>query len=127
MQEDFDRRWLQEAAEVLTGMKEWRLRHPRATLREIEEALDERRGKMRARMLEDVAQASADCRPPAAGAEKEELGASSATACPTRGASKAAKAARSVAASSSEGRARKTKRRTKTEISSARRSPVATF
>lgn len=59
MRDDFDRRWQQEAAEVLTGMKEWRLQHPRATLREIEQALDERLGKMRARMLEDVAQASA--------------------------------------------------------------------
>lgn len=59
MREDFDRRWQQEAAEVLTGMKEWRLRRPRATLREIEQALDERLGKLRARMLEDVAQASA--------------------------------------------------------------------
>lgn len=59
MKEDFDRRWQQLADEVMSGMKEWRLQHPRAKLSEIEEALDERLGKMRARMLEDVAQASA--------------------------------------------------------------------
>ena len=46
------------AEEVLSGMKEWRLQHPRATLREIEGALDERLGKMRARMLQDAALAS---------------------------------------------------------------------
>jgi predicted RNA-binding Zn-ribbon protein involved in translation (DUF1610 family) len=58
MREDFDRRWQQLANEVIGGMKQWRLQHPRATLREIEEALDERLGEMRARMLEDTAQAS---------------------------------------------------------------------
>ncbi len=40
-------------------MKEWRLQHPKATLRQIEAALDERLGKMRARMLQDAALASA--------------------------------------------------------------------
>lgn len=58
MKEDFDQRWQQLADEVMSGMKEWRLKHPRAKLSEIEEALDERLGKMRARMLEDAAQAS---------------------------------------------------------------------
>ena len=28
--------------DILTGMREWRLRHPHATLTEIEHALDER-------------------------------------------------------------------------------------
>ncbi len=45
--------------EVLAGMKEWRLQHPTATFREIEQALDERLSKVRARMLEDMALASA--------------------------------------------------------------------
>jgi YgiT-type zinc finger domain-containing protein len=40
-------------------MKEWRLQHPKATLRQIEADLDERLGKMRARMLQDAALASA--------------------------------------------------------------------
>ena len=51
--------WRQLADEVFTGMKEWRLQHPKATLTEIERALDERLARMRARMLEDAALASA--------------------------------------------------------------------
>jgi predicted RNA-binding Zn-ribbon protein involved in translation (DUF1610 family) len=47
------------AEEVLTGMKEWRLQHPKARLSEIERALDERLGRARARMLQDLALASA--------------------------------------------------------------------
>ena len=54
-----DGRWHQLSEEVITGMKEWRMQHPRATLTEIETALDERLGRVRARMLQDVALASA--------------------------------------------------------------------
>lgn len=39
----------------MTGMKGWRLQHPRATFREIEVALDERLARVRARILQDVA------------------------------------------------------------------------
>jgi hypothetical protein len=35
---DLDTRWRQLSEEVITGMKEWRLQHPRATFREIEAA-----------------------------------------------------------------------------------------
>lgn len=59
MRDDFDARWHELAEEVISGMKEWRLQHPKATLREIERALDERLGKMRARLLQDAALASA--------------------------------------------------------------------
>ncbi len=59
MRTDFDAVWNNLAQEVMSGMKEWRLQHPKATLREIEVALDERLGRLRARMLEDVALASA--------------------------------------------------------------------
>ena len=59
MRSDFDACWDALAEEVLSGMKEWRLQHPKATLREIERALDERLGKLRARMLQDAALASA--------------------------------------------------------------------
>jgi predicted RNA-binding Zn-ribbon protein involved in translation (DUF1610 family) len=59
MRQDFDQRWQVLSQEVLTGMKEWRLQHPRATLKEIEVALDERLARLRARMLEDAALASA--------------------------------------------------------------------
>jgi hypothetical protein len=55
---DFDRKWEKLAEEVLSGMKEWRVQHPRATLSEMEVALDERLNRMRARMLEDMALAS---------------------------------------------------------------------
>jgi YgiT-type zinc finger domain-containing protein len=51
--------WEQLAQEVLTGLKEWRLQHPRATFTEIEEALDARLSRLRSRLLEDVALASA--------------------------------------------------------------------
>jgi hypothetical protein len=57
-----ERHWQEEADRVMSGMKEWRLQHPRASLREIETALDERFAKMRARMLQDLALASAAAR-----------------------------------------------------------------
>jgi hypothetical protein len=59
MRSDFDQQWRALSDEVLSGMKEWRLAHPRATLREIETALDERLARLRARMLADAALASA--------------------------------------------------------------------
>ena len=55
---DFDARWRALSEEVLSEMKEWRLQHPRATLSEMEAALDERLARQRARMLEDMALAS---------------------------------------------------------------------
>jgi predicted RNA-binding Zn-ribbon protein involved in translation (DUF1610 family) len=58
MDSNFDAKWHALAEEVMSGMKEWRLQHPKATLREIEGALDERLAKMRARMLQDAALAS---------------------------------------------------------------------
>lgn len=58
MKANFDARWRAWAEEVLTEMKEWRLQHPRATLSEMEGALDERLARQRARMLEDMALAS---------------------------------------------------------------------
>ena len=59
MKGDFDARWHELAEDVLTGMKEWRLQHPKATLSEMERALDERLGRVRARLLQDLAMASA--------------------------------------------------------------------
>jgi len=50
--------WPITAADVFTGLAEWRVAHPRATLQEIERTLDERLAVLRARMLEDVALAS---------------------------------------------------------------------
>ena len=54
-----EQRWQQEAGAVLTGFKEWRLQHPRATLSEIEAALDARWAVARARLLADAALLSA--------------------------------------------------------------------
>lgn len=53
--DDLDARWHELSEEVITGMKEWRLQHPKATFQEIETALDERLGRLRARMLQDAA------------------------------------------------------------------------
>ncbi len=56
--QNFEQQWRTLSEEVISGMKEWRDQHPKATLREIEEALDERLGGLRARMLQDAALAS---------------------------------------------------------------------
>jgi ferredoxin len=44
--EDLDTRWHELAEEVMTGMKERRLQHPKATFREIVAALDERLARL---------------------------------------------------------------------------------
>ena len=56
--QDQDQQWRELAEDVLTGMQEWRLQHPRATWREIETAVDERLSRVRARLLQDLALAS---------------------------------------------------------------------
>lgn len=55
---EIDERWQELAEEAMSGMKEWRLAHPKARLSEIEAALDERLDRVRARMLQDAAQVS---------------------------------------------------------------------
>ena len=44
--------------EVITGMKEWRLEHPKAAFAEIEKEVDLRLAKLRGRILQDTALAS---------------------------------------------------------------------
>jgi hypothetical protein len=51
--------WAALAEEACTGFREWRVQHPRATLTEIEEALDTRWARVRARIVGDAALASA--------------------------------------------------------------------
>jgi predicted RNA-binding Zn-ribbon protein involved in translation (DUF1610 family) len=46
--------WHALTEEVISGMAEWRVRHPTATLREIEQAVDERLAGVRARLVEDA-------------------------------------------------------------------------
>ena len=50
--------WHRMTAEIMAGMRDWRLQHPKATLREIEHELDTRWARVRARLLEDMALAS---------------------------------------------------------------------
>ena len=50
--------WRELSEEVVVGMREWREQHPRATMGEIEAALDERLARLRVRMLQDAALAS---------------------------------------------------------------------
>lgn len=50
--------WQQLSTEITREMAEWRLAHPKATLRQIEIELDTRLSRMRARLLEDLALAS---------------------------------------------------------------------
>jgi hypothetical protein len=47
--------WQHLTEEITREMREWRLAHPKATLRQIETELDARLSRMRSRMLEDLA------------------------------------------------------------------------
>ena len=58
MKADFDREWQALSNDLLNGMREWRLQHPKATLSEMEKALDERMARLRAKMVQDMALAS---------------------------------------------------------------------
>ena len=51
--------WRELAEEAFAGVKEWRQQHPRATFAEIERAVDERWAAARARLVQDLALASA--------------------------------------------------------------------
>lgn len=50
--------WTTEVAAIVSGFQEWRLAHPRATLTEIENALDAQWAVARARLVTDAALAS---------------------------------------------------------------------
>jgi hypothetical protein len=50
--------WYRLTEEIMTGMREWRAQHPQATLRAMEDELDARWARVRARMLEDMALSS---------------------------------------------------------------------
>jgi hypothetical protein len=51
-------RWAKQLEAVVSGMRRWREAHPRATFREIAEALDAELDPLRAQMLADAAMAS---------------------------------------------------------------------
>jgi YgiT-type zinc finger domain-containing protein len=56
---DWEAEWQALSEEVYSGMADWRAAHPRATLAEIEAAVDERLAGLRARLVERAALASA--------------------------------------------------------------------
>lgn len=56
--QDDVQRWSGLMGDIISGMADWRQQHPKATFREIEGELDARLAQARARMLEDLAQAS---------------------------------------------------------------------
>lgn len=55
---DFEATWQQLSVEVLADMTAWRRAHPRATLQEIEQAVDQQLAAARAQLLQQVAQDS---------------------------------------------------------------------
>jgi ribosomal protein S27AE len=55
--------WQRLADEAWAGLAEWRHQPPKATLRDIEQAVDERLAGLRARMVEDAALVSAAADP----------------------------------------------------------------
>lgn len=50
--------WREASEAVIHELTAWREQHPRATLREIEAAVDEQLGRLRRQMLEETAQVS---------------------------------------------------------------------
>lgn len=56
--DELEARWQPLSQEVMRMMKEWRRQHPRATLQEIETALDVQLARLRAQMLQDTAHTS---------------------------------------------------------------------
>src|SRR5437660_4988740 len=77
--------WEDRWQEVVTGMRDWRTAHPRATFAEIETALDERLQRLRAQMLADTALASATADLPALAPSERPTCASCATVLEARG------------------------------------------
>ena len=57
--EELHEQWQEPAEEAIAAVAQWRAAHPKATLAEIEEAVDEQMNRLRARMIEQSAQASA--------------------------------------------------------------------
>ena len=53
--DELEARWQPLSQEVMHATKEWRREHPRATLQEIETALDVALARLRAQMLQDTA------------------------------------------------------------------------
>ena len=57
--EELQERWKAQGEDIFASVAQWRAAHPHATLAEIEHAVDEQMNRLRARMIEQAAQASA--------------------------------------------------------------------
>jgi RNase P subunit RPR2 len=57
--EDLQQHWKEQAEQAVLTVAQWRGTHPQATLAEIEQAVDEQMNRLRARLIEQAAQASA--------------------------------------------------------------------
>jgi hypothetical protein len=57
-QTESDAEWQEADEDSISGPREWRLQHPKATVREIAAALDERLARWRARLLRGAAMAN---------------------------------------------------------------------
>lgn len=58
MDEAREQRWRERSEEVLSGMKEWRLAHPKASVQEGEEAAAERLSRLEAQRIQGTALSS---------------------------------------------------------------------
>lgn len=56
--DELERRWQPLNHEINDTMTQWRRQHPRATFQEIEGSLDRELARLRAQMLQDLAQSS---------------------------------------------------------------------
>ena len=72
MKQDFDHGWSATMVEIASGMKEWRMAHPRATMEEMERESAQRLAKLQAQMVQDMAMASGMADVPAAKERGEE-------------------------------------------------------
>jgi RNase P subunit RPR2 len=57
--EDLQKRWEEQGEDIFAAVAQWRAAPPKATLAEIEHAVDEQMKRLRARMIEQAAPASA--------------------------------------------------------------------
>jgi NADH pyrophosphatase NudC (nudix superfamily) len=55
--EDLEKRWQQKSQEAFQTIAQWRQDHPKATMAEIETLIDQQLDEVRARIIEEVAQA----------------------------------------------------------------------
>ena len=56
--EDLQQRWKEQGEEATAAVAQWRMAHSKATLAEIEQAVDEQINRLRAQLIEQAAQVS---------------------------------------------------------------------